>query len=148
MKKVALGSDHAGYELKEFIKHWLEKEGYYVIDHGTDSAESVDYPDFALSVGKSVAAKEADVGILICGTGIGMSIAANKLKGVRAALCLFPLMAELARRHNDANVIALGGRLMGKDLAVATVKTFLNTIFDGGRHEVRVEKIKKLEGAE
>lgn len=146
MKKVAIGADHAGYELKEFLKKKLGEDGYQIIDYGTDSDRSVDYPDFASSVAKSVSSGEVDAGILICGTGIGMTIAANKLNGVRAALCLYPTMAQFARRHNDANVLALGGRLMGKDLALETVRAFLETDFEGGRHEVRVEKVRQLEG--
>ncbi len=143
--KIAVGSDHAGYELKEYVKEMLLKEGYEVVDMGTNFMESVDYPDYAKAVCEKIQSGDAEFGILACGTGIGMSITANKFVGIRAALCLFPEMARLARAHNNANVLALGGRLMGKDLAWKTVKIFLETDFEGGRHERRVEKISKIE---
>lgn len=144
--KIAIGSDHAAFELKERVKEYLQKKGIEVLDCGTYSIESVDYPDYAKKVCEKVVSKECDFGILMCGTGIGMSIAANKFKGIRAALCLFPDMAHYARRHNDANVLVLPGRLMGTELAKWTVDAFLNTSFEGGRHERRVKKIEELEG--
>lgn len=144
--KIAIGSDHAAFELKERVKEYLQKKGIDVMDCGTYSIESVDYPDFAKKVCEKVASKECEFGILMCGTGIGMSIAANKIRGIRAALCVFPDMASLARRHNDANVLVLPGRLMGAELAKWTVDAFLSAEFEGGRHERRVKKIEELEG--
>ncbi|HOO74231.1 MAG TPA: ribose 5-phosphate isomerase B [Tepiditoga sp.] len=143
--KISIASDHAAFEMKEFLKEYLIESGYEVTDYGTNSDESVDYPDYAEKLGKSVASSETDYGVLLCGTGIGASIAANKIKGIRAALCLYPQMAELARQHNNANVVVLGGRLMGKDICKWTVDKFLNTDFEGGRHQRRVDKITKLE---
>lgn len=139
--RIALGSDHAALDLKEQIKTWLVAQGEDVLDEGTNSVDPVDYPDVAKLVCARVNRQEADFGLLLCGTGIGMSIAANKYPGIRAALCLFPEMAELARRHNDANILVLGGRLMGFTLAQWTVQRFLDTSFEGGRHQLRIDKI-------
>ncbi|AKI96490.1 ribose 5-phosphate isomerase B [Kosmotoga pacifica] len=141
--KIAIASDHAGYRLKENLIPYLRELGHQVEDLGTYSEDSVDYPDFAARVARKVMSGTCDRGLLICGTGIGMSIAANKYKGVRAALCLFPEMAELARKHNDANVLVLAGRLTGFELAHWIVKTFFETEFEGGRHGRRVEKIER-----
>lgn len=141
MLRVAVGSDHAGYRLKEELKAFLAAEGYEVGDFGTASEESVDYPDYALAVARSVAKREYDRGLLICGTGIGMSIVANKVRGVRAALTAEPLSARLARQHNDANVICLGARIIGPDLAQECLRVFLTSDFQGGRHRRRVDKI-------
>ena len=143
--KIAIGSDHAGYDLKEIIKNYLIEKGYEVVDKGTNSRESVDYPIFGESVAETVAKGEADRGIVICGTGIGISISANKVKGIRAALCTNEYMARMARKHNDANVLALGARVLGVDLALSIVETFLNTEFEGGRHERRVHLIHNIE---
>ncbi|MBO8160556.1 MAG: ribose 5-phosphate isomerase B [Thermosipho sp. (in: Bacteria)] len=143
--KFAIGSDHAGFELKEKLKKYLTSKNIEVIDVGTNSTESVDYPDFAEKVGKLINNKEVDFGILICGTGIGMSIAANKIKGIRAALCTIPEMAALSRKHNNANVLVLPGRLIGYELATWIFDAFINATFEGGRHERRVNKIKALE---
>ncbi|MFN3691389.1 MAG: ribose 5-phosphate isomerase B [Fervidobacterium sp.] len=143
--KIAIGSDHAAFELKEKIKEFLVNKGIEVVDCGTYSIESVDYPDYAKKVAEKVVSKECDLGILMCGTGIGMSIAANKIKGIRAALCTFPDMASYAIRHNNANILVLPGRLMGIELAKWTVEAFLNSTFEGGRHERRVKKIEELE---
>ncbi|MDN5304017.1 MAG: ribose 5-phosphate isomerase [Fusobacteriaceae bacterium] len=121
MKKIALGADHGGYELKNIVKEYLKNNGYEVIDFGTNSSDSVDYPEFAHKVGNSVVNKEADFGIVICGTGIGISIAANKIKGVRAALCHNVWTAKLTRQHNDANVLAMGGRVIGPGIALDMV---------------------------
>jgi len=144
--KLSIASDHAAFELKSFIAEYLKK-GHEVVDFGPESQErAVDYPDFARSVCKSVLRGETELGILLCGTGIGMSIAANKYRGIRAALCFFPEMAALARRHNHANVLVLGGRLMGFELAAWTVDAFLSTAQEGGRHARRVEKIELLPG--
>ncbi|QTA38224.1 ribose 5-phosphate isomerase B [Thermosipho ferrireducens] len=143
--KLAIGSDHAGYELKEKLKEYLTQKNIEIEDVGPYSTESVDYPDFALKVAELVKKGEVDYGILICGTGIGMSIAANKVSGIRAALCVIPEMGSLARKHNNANVLVLPGRLIGYELATWIVSEFLNTSFEGGRHERRVNKIKMLE---
>lgn len=140
--KIALGCDHGGYELKEKVKSHLEKKGYEVLDLGCHSTESVNYPVYGKAVGEAVAKKEADYGVVICGTGIGISIAANKVKGVRAALCMNTTMARLTREHNDANVLAFGARMVGDVLALEMVDTFLNTTFEGGRHVARVEMLE------
>jgi len=143
--KIGIGSDHAGFDMKNFIKKGLEKEGYELIDYGTYIKKSVDYPDFASKVAEGIMKKEIEKGILICGTGIGMSIAANKFKGIRAARCCSIYDAVLARQHNDANILTLGGRLTGNNLALEISKTFLETPFLKGRHLRRVNKIKKIE---
>ena len=142
---IALGADHAGYVLKEALKGWLINHGYQVLDLGTHSTESVDYPDYAGLVGESVADHKVERGLLICGTGIGMSIAANKVPGVRAALCADLYTARMSREHNDANVLVLGGRLMGADMAADILQAWLETAFAGGRHGRRVEKIADVE---
>lgn len=146
--KIAIGSDHAGYEMKEKIKSLLEEKGLTYQDMGTDSDESVDYPDFAYKVANGVAEDKFDKGILICGTGIGMSIAANKLEGVRAALCHDVFSARATRNHNNSNVLTIGSRIIGINLAEEIVKTWLGADFDGGRHERRVGKIDKIERGE
>ncbi|MDC7955790.1 ribose 5-phosphate isomerase B [Fusobacterium simiae] len=141
--KIALGADHGGYELKEKIKqHLAKKDGIEVIDFGTNSTESVDYPKYGHLVAKSVVEKKVDFGILVCGTGIGISIAANKIKGIRAANCTNTTMARLARQHNDANILALGARIVGDVLALDIVDQFLVSSFEGGRHQRRVEEIE------
>lgn len=141
--KLVIGNDHAGVEFKEKLVKALEERGHEVINVGTDSLESVDYPDIAALVGEKVLDGKAEYGILICGTGIGISIAANKIKGIRAALVHNEFTARLARLHNDANVIALGARVIGDELGLACVETFINTEFEGGRHARRVDKIEK-----
>jgi len=144
--KIALGADHAGFELKEKIKEYLlKKGGIEVIDKGTNSKESVDYPKYGHAVANAVVSKEVDFGILVCTTGVGISIAANKIKGVRAALCTNEFMARMARSHNDANVLALGQRVIGLDHALAIIDVFLETPFEGGRHERRVKLILDIE---
>ncbi len=143
--KVAVGSDHAGFDYKEIVKKYLEEKGYQVIDKGTYSKESVDYPVFGEAVGKAVASGEADMGIVICGTGIGISISANKVPGVRAALCTNEYMARMARKHNNANVLAFGARVLGIDVALGIVDQFFSTQFEGGRHERRVNLITDIE---
>lgn len=148
MTKVAIGADHAGYALKEKIKAHLERQGYQVDDRGTSSTDSVDYPDFARSVGEAVAEKQASVGVLVCGSGIGMAIAANKVHGVRAANVTSENEAQLAREHNNANVLALGARILDEPKALSIVDKFLNTGFAGGRHQGRVDKITQIERAE
>lgn len=142
--KVAIGSDHGGYQLKEKIKQLLEDLDISYEDFGTDSEESVDYPDFAEGVAKGVADEEYERGILICGTGIGMSIAANKIDGVRAALCHDLFSAQATREHNNSNVLTMGARVIGDQLALEIVKTWLGSDFDGGRHQRRIDKIAKL----
>ena len=144
--RIALGADHAGFELKERIKTHLQRPGVQVDDRGTNSSDSVDYPDFAKLIGEQVVAGNADFGILVCGAGIGMSIAANKIPGVRAANVHTEVEAQLSREHNNANVLALGGRLLDPELALKIVDRWLSTEFSGGRHQLRVEKITKLEG--
>jgi ribose 5-phosphate isomerase B len=142
---IALGADHAGYELKEALKGWLINNGFQVLDLGTHSTESVDYPDYAALVGESVADHKVERGLLVCGTGIGMTVAANKVPGVRAALCGDLYTARMSREHNDANVLVLGGRLMGADMAADILRAWLETDFAGGRHARRVEKIADIE---
>jgi ribose 5-phosphate isomerase B len=142
--KIAIGADHAGYELKEEVRRGLEEAGHEVRDLGTHSETSVDYPDFAVAVARAVASGEADRGILICGTGIGMAITANRVRGVRAASCSDCYSARMARAHNDANVLTFGARVVGPGLAGELVRAFLETGFEGGRHERRVEKIEAV----
>lgn len=139
--RIAIGSDHAGFALKEMLKKELAAGGHPVVDVGTSSEASCDYPDFAAAVARSVARKECERGILVCGTGIGMSMAANRTAGVRAAVCHGEYAAEMSRRHNDANVLCLGSRILTADLARRIVNLWLATPFEGGRHEGRVRKI-------
>ena len=146
--KIALGADHAGFELKQKIKQALEQQGIQVSDQGTVSTESVDYPDFARKVGEQVAHKRADWGILVCGSGIGMAIAANKVPGVRAANVSTEYEAQMSREHNDANVLALGARILDEANALKIVDAWLHTQFAGGRHQRRVDKITEIERAE
>ena len=144
---VALGADHAGWRLKDELAPILESEGLEVLDLGTDSDESVDYPDYAVLVANAVASGEADRGILICGTGIGMSIAANKVKGIRCALVHDVFSAKATREHNDSNVLAMGERVIGPGLAREIVSTWLDTEFEGGRHGRRIEKVSDIENS-
>ena len=143
--KIALGADHGGFELKEEIKKYLETSGYEVKDFGTYSTESCDYPDIALPVAEAVAAKEFEFGILICGTGIGIGISANKVPGIRAALCSDTFSAHATREHNNANILTMGQRVVGPGLAIDIVKTFLNAKFQGDRHQKRIDKITAIE---
>jgi ribose 5-phosphate isomerase B len=143
--KVAIASDHAGIALKAVVRDRLREAGHEVADLGPEGVSSVDYPDFALNVSKLVASGVYRLGVLICGTGIGMSIAANKVPGIRAALCANEYMARMARRHNDANVLAIGARVIGQDLASAIAEEFVKTDFEGGRHEGRLKKISDIE---
>ena len=142
---IALGADHAGFQVKEALKAWLIEQGYEVVDYGTHSPESVDYPDYAAQVAEAVADQKVERGVLVCGTGIGMAITANKVDGVRAALCSDLYTARASREHNDANVLALGGRLMGPEMALDILRMWLATDFAGGRHRRRVDKIADLE---
>ena len=146
--KIAIGADHAGFELKEKIRNWLAQQGLDVRDEGTSSLESVDYPDYARAVGEDVSAKRADLGILVCGSGIGMAIAANKVPGVRAAYVTSEYEAQMSREHNDANVLTLGARVVNEAQAIGIVDKWLHTDFAGGRHQRRVEKIAEIERAE
>lgn len=143
--KIALGCDHGGYELKEHIKGVLEKLGHTYEDFGCHSKESCDYPDFGAAAARAVAEGRCDRGLVFCTTGIGISIAANKVKGIRCALCSEPLSAEMTRRHNNANMLAMGAGMVGKNLAERIVDTFLSTEFEGGRHERRVNLISEME---
>jgi len=146
--KIALGADHAGYELKEKIKQHLAASGVSVDDQGTGSNASVDYPDFARKVAENVAARRADRGILVCGSGIGMAIAANKVPGVRAANVTSEYEAQMSREHNDANVLALGARIVDTEKAFSIVDKWLQSSFAGGRHQQRVDKIGEIEREE
>ena len=143
--KIAIAADHAGYEEKEKIKKTLDKIGVEYTDMGTDSTASVDYPDFARKVGEAVADGEFDKGILVCGSGTGMAIAANKVPGIRAAVAWNEEIARLSRQHNDANVLSLAARYISDEEQEKIVKVWLETDFEGGRHERRVEKIEKIE---
>lgn len=143
--KIALGADHGGYQLKEDIKKFLDSQNISYEDVGCDCDQSVDYPDYALPVAEKVASGECDRGILICGTGIGMSIAANKVKGIRCALVHDLFSAKATREHNDTNVLAMGARVIGPGVALEIVKVWLGTEFEGGRHTNRIDKIKKIE---
>ncbi len=143
--KIAIGADHAGFELKEKIKQRLAQQGINIQDEGTVSNESVDYPDFARKVGEDVAAHKVDLGVLVCGSGIGMSIAANKVPGIRAAPVTTVHEAQMSREHNDANVLTLGARILSEDLALKIVDRWLHTPFAGGRHQRRVDKISAIE---
>jgi ribose 5-phosphate isomerase B len=143
--KIAIGADHAGYEVKEGLKRKIGEAGHALEDAGTHGTASVDYPDFASRVAAAVAQGKADLGILICGTGIGMSIAANKVRGIRAAHCSDPYTARMAREHNDANVLCMGARVSGPGLMEEIVSAFLAAKFEGGRHAERVDKIGRLE---
>ncbi len=141
MQKIAIGADHAGYELKEHLKKWLEQNGYITKDYGTFSTESVDYPDFAHPVALAVERKEFDLGLLVCGSGNGVAITANKHQGIRAAICWKEDLAALAREHNDANILCLPARHISTELAVKITDRFLHSSFEGGRHAKRVNKV-------
>ncbi len=142
---IAIGSDHAGLEMKKEVIAVLKQMGHEYRDFGTDTPQSVDYPDFGEMVSHAVSQGRAERGILICGTGIGMSIVANKFRNIRAALCNELFSARMSRLHNDANILVLGGRIIGKDLATEIVKTWMVTPFEGGRHENRLKKIQLIE---
>lgn len=142
---IIIGADHGGFELKETIREHLLKKGIEVNDCGTFSKESVDYPEIALKVADGLKEGEGDLGILVCGTGVGMSIAANKVDGIRCALCHDVFTAKMTRGHNDSNILAMGERVIGKGLALMIVDTFINSTFEGGRHLRRIEQIKDIE---
>lgn len=144
MEKISIGCDHAGFEVKEMILNLLNEMGYEMIDFGTNSSESVDYPIYGIKVGESVATKQVDRGIVVCGSGIGISIAANKVTGIRAALCSTVEHAVLSRKHNNANVLAIGARLTNNQEIKEIVINWLNTSFEGGRHQERINLIEKI----
>lgn len=143
--KLAVGCDHAAYELKEAIKEKLTNEGHEVLDMGCDSTESVDYPKYGHAVGRAVASGEAERGIAVCGSGIGISIACNKVPGIRAALCTSVEMAEMCRRHNNANVVCMGARMISQELAFDIIDKWMTTDFEGGKHLRRINEIEDLD---
>ncbi|MBP3440130.1 MAG: ribose 5-phosphate isomerase B [Tidjanibacter sp.] len=143
--RIAIGCDHAAYTFKEEIKAYLTEKGHELLDKGCYSPERADYPDHGIAVGEAVASGEAERGVVICGSGIGISIAANKVRGVRCALCSEPLSARLSRNHNDANVLAMGARLIGLEMGKAIVDAWFEAEFEGGRHIGRIEKISNYE---
>ena len=144
--KIAIANDHSAVQMKNHIKAHLEKKGHTVVNFGTEDETYSDYPIYAARAAHAVANGECDLGIVICGTGIGVSLAANKVKGIRCALCSEPLSAEMTRRHNDANMLALGGGMIGPNMAERIVDVFLSTAFEGGRHQRRVDKVMSIEG--
>lgn len=139
--KIVIGSDHAGFSLKEFLKKYFSEKGYVVIDKGTYSTDSVDYPDYGHAIANAVLNKECDFGIAICGSGNGINMAVNKHKGIRGALCWNAEIARLAKQHNNANVISLPGRFIDEKTAIDILEAYINAEFEGGRHQKRVEKI-------
>ncbi len=143
--KIAIGNDHSALEMKREIKAYLEEKGHEVINFGTDTEESCDYPMYGEKVGRAVVAKEADLGILICGTGVGISLSANKVKGVRAVVCSEPYSAKLSKMHNNTNILAFGARVVGIELAKMIVDEWLNAEFEGGRHQRRVDMLMDIE---
>lgn len=146
--KIVLACDHGGFQLKEAVKEHLIKNGYNITDIGVHNTDSVDYPEFGKNAALMVANKEVDKGIIFCGTGIGISIAANKVKGIRCALCTNEFMAKMSRMHNNANMLAMGERVLGKGVAIGIVDAWLSTEFEGGRHENRVNKLMDIEKTE
>ena len=143
--KIAMGNDHTGIELKNIIKEFVEGKGYEVIDLGTNAPESCDYPVYGEKVGRAVADGEADLGIAICGTGVGISLACNKVKGIRACVCSEPYTAKLSRQHNNSNVLAFGSRVVGSELAKMITEAWLAAAFEGGRHQRRVDMVMEIE---
>lgn len=143
--RIGIGNDHSAVEMKKEIAAFLEAKGYEVVNYGTDSSESCHYPEYGEKVGRAVAAKEVDLGILICGTGFGISLAANKVKGVRAVVCSEPYTARLSRQHNNANILAFGARVVGSELAKMIVSEWLEAEFEGGRHQTRIDMISDIE---
>ncbi|MBR1573085.1 MAG: ribose 5-phosphate isomerase B [Lachnospiraceae bacterium] len=143
--KIAIGNDHAAVELKNEIKTYLEQKGHQVTNFGTDTSDSVNYPEYGEKVGLAVVSGEYDCGILICGTGVGISIAANKVNGVRAAVCSEPTTARLVKEHNNANIIAFGARIVGTEVAKSIVDAYLEAEFQGGRHQERIDMFSEIE---
>lgn len=146
--KIAIGNDHTAVDLKNHITNYLKNNGYEVLNVGTDSTQRTDYPIYGKKVAEKVASGECDFGVLICGTGIGISLAANKVKGIRAAVCSEPYSARLTRQHNNANIIAFGARVVGDAMAEMIVDEFLNTEYEGGRHQKRIDMITAIEEGE
>lgn len=143
--RIGIGNDHSAVEMKKEVMKFLQDLGYEVINYGTDSTESCDYPVYGEKVGRAVVAKEVDLGILICGTGVGISLAANKVKGVRAVVCSEPYSARLSKQHNNTNILAFGARVVGIELAKMIIEEWLNAEFEGGRHQRRVDMIMDIE---
>ena len=143
--KIGIGNDHSAVEMKQEVMKFLQDLGYEVVNYGTDSTESCDYPVYGEKVGRAVAAGDVDLGILICGTGVGISLAANKVKGVRAVVCSEPYSARLSRQHNNTNILAFGARVIGIELAKMIIKEWLNAEFEGGRHQRRVDMIMAIQ---
>ena len=146
--RIYLGVDHAGFQLKEHVRQWLEAQGHDVVDVGTHDEESVDYPDYARDVALAVGGGEADLGVLVCGTGFGMAIAANKFPGIRAVPVSDPEMARMARRHNNANIITLAGRFLAPEKAEEILDAFLSAEYENGRHQRRIDKISAFEDSQ
>ena len=146
--KIGLGNDHSAVEMKRQVAEYLKEKGYEVVNYGTDSEESCDYPVYGEKVGRAVASGEVDLGIIICGTGLGISLAANKVRGIRAVVCSEPYTARLSRQHNNANVLAFGARVIGIELAKMIIDEFRGTEFEGGRHQRRVDMIMDIENKE
>lgn len=143
--KIGIGNDHAALEMKNQVMEYLEEKGYEVINYGTNTPESCNYPEFGEKVGRAVVSGEVDCGILICGTGVGISLAANKVKGVRAVVCSEPYSAKLSKQHNNTNILAFGARVVGIELAKMIIDEWLGTEFEGGRHQTRVDMIMAIE---
>ena len=143
--KIVIGNDHSAVELKNIIKAHLEEKGYEVMNVGTDTSDSCDYPVYGEKVGRAVASGEADLGIAICGTGVGISLAANKVKGIRACVCSEPYSARLSKQHNNSNIIAFGARVIGVEMAKMIVDEWVNAKYEGGRHQVRVDMLAEIE---
>ena len=143
--KIGIGNDHAAVDMKFEIKEYLETKGYEVVNFGTDKKESCNYPEFGEAVAKAVAEGEADLGILICGTGVGISLAANKVKGLRAVVCSEPVTARLSKEHNNTNILAFGARIVGMEMAKSIVDAWLDAKFQGGRHQTRIDMITAIE---
>lgn len=143
--RIGIGNDHTAFDLKNIIKAHLEGQGYEVVDYGSYSSERCNYPEFGEKVARAIVAGEVELGVLICGTGVGISLAANKVKGIRAAVCSEPYTAQMVRRHNNAQIIAFGARVVGDEMAKMIVDEFLNAKFEGGRHQTRVDMIMNVE---
>lgn len=143
--KIGIGNDHSAVEMKNEVMIFLQDLGYEVVNYGTDSSASCNYPEYGQKVGEAVAAKEVDLGILICGTGVGISLAANKVKGIRAVVCSEPYSARLSRQHNNTNILAFGARVIGIEMAKMIIEEWLNAEFEGGRHQTRVDMIMDIE---
>ena len=146
--KIGIGNDHSAVEMKREVMKFLEELGYEVVNYGTDSTESCNYPVYGEKVARAVVAKEVDLGIVICGTGVGISLAANKVKGIRAVVCSEPYSARLSRQHNNTNILAFGARVVGIELAKMIIEEWLNAEFEGGRHQERVNMIMDIENRE